>query len=174
MLSEFHAGIDAYLAKAPDKVKTRTLADLIAFNTATKAELEFFNQDVFEAAMKAPALTDKAYLDAKETARRLAGKEGIDKMLADNKVVALIAPTGGPAWTIDLITGDHFLGSSSALPAVAGYPYITVPMGAVRDVPLGLSFIGPAWSEATLIGLAYAFEQKTQARVTPEFRTTSP
>jgi amidase len=174
LLAEFHAGIDVYLAATPPAVKTRTLADLIAFNTATRAELEFFNQDIFEQAVKTPPLTDKAYLEAKATAHRLAGKDGIDKLLADNKVSALVAPSGGPAWTADLITGDHFLGSSSALPAVAGYPYITVPMGAVRDVPVGLSIIGPAWSEAMLIGFAYAFEQKTQARVTPEFHASAP
>lgn len=174
LLAEFKDGLNAYLATTPDKVKARTLDDLIAFNAATPAELEFFNQDIFEQAAKAPALTDKAYLDAKANAARLAGKEGIDKLLAENNVVALVAPTGGPAWTTDLITGDHFSGSASGLAAVAGYPHITVPMGTVRDVPVGLSFFGPAWSEATLLGLAYAYEQKSQARVTPEFRPHSP
>jgi amidase len=155
-------------------VKTRTLDDLIAFDTNTPAEMEFFNQDIFEQAAKAPAITDEAYLDAKATAARLAGKEGIDKLLADNNLVALVAPTGGPAWTTDLITGDHFLGSASSPAAVSGYPHITVPMGAVRDVPVGLSFFGPAWSEETLIGLAYAYEQISKARVTPAFRPHSP
>jgi len=174
LLAEFKAGLNAYLAATPEAVKSRTLDDLTAFNAATPAELEFFNQDLFEEAAKAPALTDKAYLDAKATAARLAGKEGIDKLLADNAVIALVAPTGGPAWTTDLVTGDHFLGSSSGLAAVAGYPHITVPMGDIRDLPVGLSFFGPAWSEATLIGLAYAFEQKTHARKTPEFLPHSP
>lgn len=174
LLAEFKAGLNAYLAATPEAVKSRTLDDLIAFNAATPAELEFFNQDLFEEAAKAPALTDKAYLEAKATAARLAGKEGIDKLLADNAVIALVAPTGGPAWTTDLVTGDHFLGSSSGLAAVAGYPHITVPMGDIRDLPVGLSFFGPAWSEATLIGLAYAFEQKTHARKTPEFLPHSP
>lgn len=174
LLAEFKAGIDAYLATTPEAVKTRSLADLVAFNANTPAELEFFNQDVFEDAAKAPALTDKAYLDAKATAARLAGKDGIDRMLADNKVVAIVAPTGGPAWTTDLVTGDHFLGSASAMAAVAGYPHITVPMGEVRDLPVGLSFFGPAWSEATLIGLAFAYEQRTKARQAPEFFARMP
>ena len=174
LLTEFKAGLNAYLASTPEAVKSRTLDDLIAFNKATPAEMEFFNQDLFEEAAKAPALTDKAYLDAKATAARLTGKEGIDKLLADNKVIAIVAPTGGPAWTTDLVTGDHFLGSSSSLAAVAGYPHITVPMGDIRDLPVGLSFFSAAWSEPTLIGLAYAFEQKTRARKTPEFLPHSP
>lgn len=174
LLAEFKDGLNSYLASTPEAVKTRTLDDLIAFDTNTPAEMEFFNQDIFEQAAKAPAITDKAYLDAKATAARLAGKEGIDKLLADNNVVALVAPTGGPAWTTDLITGDHFLGSASSPAAVSGYPHITVPMGAVRDVPVGLSFFGPAWSEETLIGLAYAYEQVSKARVTPAFRPHSP
>lgn len=175
LLAEFKAGLNAYLGSTPaDKVKTRTLDDLIAFNAATPAELEFFNQDLFEQAAKAPALSDKSYLEAKATAARLAGKEGIDRLLAEQSLVALVAPTGGPAWTTDLITGDRFLGSASGLAAVAGYPHITVPMGDVRDLPVGLSFFGPAWSESTLIGLAYAYEQRTKARKTPEFLPHSP
>jgi amidase len=174
LLAEFRAGLDAYLATTPEKVTTRTLADVIAFNARTQAELEFFNQDIFEESAKAPALTEKSYRDARETSLRLAGKEGIDKMLADNNVVAIVAPTGGPAWTTDLVTGDHFLGSASMLAAVSGYPHITVPMGQVRDLPVGLSFFGAAWSETILIGLAYAFEQRTDARLTPQFRGSSP
>ena len=174
LLAEFKAGLNDYLTATPPGVKTRTLDDLIAFNAATPAELEFFNQDLFEQAAKAPALTDKTYRDAKMTATRLSRKDGIDKLLADNRIIAIVAPTGGPAWTTDLITGDHFLGSSSGLAAVAGYPHITVPMGEVRDLPVGLSFFGPAWSEATLIGLAYAYEQRTHARKTPTFLRKTP
>ena len=175
LLAEFKDGLNAYLASTPaDKVKTRSLDDLIAFNAATPAELEFFNQDLLEEAAKAPALTEKSYIDAKATAARLAGKEGIDRLLAGQNIIAIVAPTGGPAWTTDLVTGDHFLGSASALAAVAGYPHITVPMGDVRDLPVGLSFFGPAWSESTLIGLAYAYEQRTKARKTPEFLPRSP
>jgi amidase len=174
LLAEFKAGLNDYLATSPATVKARTLDDLIAFNAATPAETEFFNQDLFEEAAKAPALTDKTYRDAKATAARLSRKEGIDRMLADNSVVAIVAPTGGPAWTTDLVTGDHFLGSASGLAAVAGYPHITVPMGTVRDLPVGLSFFGAAWSEETLIGLAFAYEQRAKARKTPEFLPHSP
>lgn len=174
LLSEFRAGLDAYLATAPEGVKARTLADLIAFNAATPAETEFFGQEIFEEAAKAPALTDKAYIDAKATAARLAGPNGIDRLLAANNVVALVAPTGGPAWPTDPVNGDHFLGSSSGLAAVSGYPSITVPMGEVRDLPLGISFFGAKWSEATLLGLGYAYEQKSQARTAPEFFRTLP
>ena len=174
LLAEFKAGLNDYLAATPPAVKSRSLDELIAFNAATPAELAFFNQDLFEQAAKAPALTDKAYLEAKAAAARLSRAEGIDRMLTDNRIIAIVAPTGGPAWTTDLITGDHFLGSSSGLAAVAGYPHITVPMGVVRDLPVGLSFFGPAWSEPTLIGLAYAYEQRTTARKTPAFLQHSP
>ncbi len=174
LLTEFKAGLNDYLAATPPAVTVRSLDQLIAFNAATPAELTFFNQDIFELAAKAPALTDKAYLEAKAKAARLSRAEGIDRMLAENGIVAIVAPTGGPAWTTDLITGDHFLGSSSGLAAVAGYPHITVPMGEIRDLPIGLSFFGPAWSESTLIGLAYAYEQRTHARKTPAFLPHSP
>jgi amidase len=174
LLAEFKSGLNDYLASTPVAVKTRTLDDLIAFNAATPAEMAFFNQDLFELAAKAPALTDKAYIDAKAKAAQLSRANGIDKLLTDNAVIAIVSPTGGPAWTTDLITGDHFLGSASGLAAVAGYPHITVPMGVVHDLPVGLSFFGPAWSEASLIGLAYAYEQRTHARKTPTFLPHSP
>lgn len=174
LLAEFKAGVNAYLATTPDAVKTRTLDDLMKFNSETPAELEFFDQSIFEQAAKAPALTDKAYLEAKATAARLASKEGIDKLVAENNVVAIVAPSGGPAWTTDLVTGDHFLGASYSMAAIAGYPSITVPMGNVRDLPVGLCFFGPKWSEASLIGLAYAYEQKTKALTAPKFLPRSP
>lgn len=174
LLAEFKAGLNAYLATTPDTVKARTLDDLIKFNTDNPAELEFFDQSIFEQASKAPALTDTAYLDAKATAARLATKDGIDKLVAENNIVAIVAPSGGPAWTTDLVTGDHFLGASYSMAAIAGYPSITVPMGNVRDLPLGLCFFGPKWSEAALIGLAYAYEQKSKALTTPKFLPHSP
>jgi amidase len=173
--SEFRAGIDAYLAStSPERVQVRSLADLIAFNKATPEEMRWFGQNTLEESAAAPALTDRAYLTAKAAARRLAGPEGIDRMLAEHRLDALVAPTGGPAWVSDLVTGDHFLGSSSSLAAISGYPNITVPMGAVDGLPLGVSFIGPAWSEARIIGLAYAYEQKAHARITPNFRAHAP
>lgn len=169
LLVELKAGLNAYLATTPQTVRTRTLKDVIAFNAATPAELALFGQDLFEQAEATKGLADPAYLKAAARAKRLAGKEGIDRLLKQHKLDALIAPTTGPAWTIDVITGDHFLGASSTLPAVAGYPNITVPMGEARGLPVGISFIGPAWSEAKLIALAYAFEQKTKTRKPPRY-----
>jgi amidase len=160
LVTEFKAGVNAYLAGANDAVKTRTLADLIAFNKANAArELRWFGQELFEEAEATKGLTDPVYLKAKADARRLAGPEGIDRVLKATGAVALIAPTGGPAWTIDLLNGDHFPGSASTLPAVAGYPHLSVPMGRVEGLPVGLSFIGPAWSEQTLLSLGYAFQE---------------
>jgi amidase len=172
LLTELKAGLNAYLATTPAAVKTRTLADVIAFNARTPAELALFGQDLFEAAEQTKGLDDAAYLEMAATAKRLAGPEGIDRLLREHGVDALVAPTVGPAWVTDIVTGDHFLGSSSTLPAVAGYPHVTVPMGDVLGLPVGLSFIGEAWSEAKLIALAYAFEQRTKARKPPNYRRT--
>lgn len=169
LLTELKAGLNAYLATTPPSVETRTLKDVIAFNAATAAELALFDQDLFEQAEKTKGLADPAYRKAAAAAKRLAGPEGIDRLLKQHKLDALVAPTGGPAWTIDVVTGDHFLGAASTLPAVAGYPHITVPMGEARGLPVGISFIGAAWSEAKLIALAYAFEQKTKARKAPRY-----
>jgi amidase len=146
-------------------VKTRTLADLIAFNTANAgAELGLFGQDNFQKAQATKGLDDPAYLEARETSLRLAGKEGIDKLLAEAGAVALVAPTAPPAWFIDPVNGDQAtFGGAGGLAAVSGYPHLTVPMGGVRGLPVGLSFIGPAWSEARLLALGYAFEQAAPA-----------
>lgn len=169
LLTELKAGLNAYLATTPKAVTTRTLEDVIAFNKRTPAETALFGQDLFEQAQKSKGLNDPAYRKALTAAKRLAGKEGIDRLLKQYKVDALVAPTGGPAWTIDVVTGDHFLGAASTLPAVAGYPHITVPMGEATGLPLGISFIGPAWSEAKLLALAYAYEQRTKARKPPRY-----
>lgn len=169
LLTELRHGMNAYLASTdPAEVPTRTLADLIAFNRATPAELEHFGQEFFELA-EATRMDDPAYLEARDTARRLAGPEGIDRLLAEHDVEILIAPTTGPAWEITLGDGDAYQGSASQLPAVAGYPHLTVPMGFVGDLPVGMSFIGPAWSDARVLSLGYAFEQRTQARRPPRF-----
>ena len=175
LLSEFKAQIDEYLASTPaDRVQVRSLTDLVKFNKETPEELKYFGQNTLEKALSAPPLTDKAYLSAKADAKRLAGPEGIDRMLKATKTDVLVAPTGGPAWLTDLVTGDHFQGSSSSLAAQAGYPHITVPMGDSMGLPLGVSFIGPAWSEARLIGLAYAYEQASRKRITPKFAARTP
>jgi amidase len=162
LLTEFKSGINAYLAStSPQHVHTRSLADLIAFDQAHAAqEMPYFGQELFENAEKAKGLDDRAYLKALADGRRIAGAEGIDKLLKDNDVVALIAPTAGPAWLIDPILKDFSLGGAAGqLAAVAGYPHLTVPMGKVSGLPVGLSFIGPAWSEPRLLSLGYAFER---------------
>jgi amidase len=167
LLIELKADLNKYLASTPQAVQTRTLAEVIAFNRSESRELEHFGQNLFERAEGTKGLSDPAYVKARRRVFQMAGPNGIDRLLREHKVVALIAPTTGPAWTIDLVNGDHYGGSSTTLPAVAGYPHLTVPMGEVRGLPLGLSFIGPAWSEALLISLGYAYEQATHARKPP-------
>ncbi len=168
---EFKAGVNAYLASTdPAKVKTRTLADLIAFNAATPREPALFGQEIFERSQAGPGLDDPAYVKAKVEALRLAGADGIDRLLAGAKVEILVAPSGAPAGIVDPVNGARSFGSPSSPPAVAGYPHLTVPMGAVQGLPVGLSFIGPAWSEARLLALGYAYEQASRARIAPSFK----
>ncbi len=164
--TEFKADLNAYLATTPPAVRTRTLADLIAFNEAHSArELALFGQEVFEEAQATRGLDDPAYRDARGLSRRLAGPEGIDAMLSAQRLSALVAPAAPPAWMTDTVNGDQPApGGIGGLPAVAGYPHLTVPMGAVRGLPVGLSFIGPAWSEAMLLGIGYAYEQAARAQ----------
>jgi amidase len=149
----------------------RTLAELIAYNNREKdRELPFFAQELFVKAQAKGPLSTPDYVEAHERAGRLAGPEGIDAALKRDHLDALIAPTMGPAWVTDWVNGDHFVGGgTSSAPAVAGYPHITVPMGLIRGLPVGLSFVGTAWSEPKLISFAYAFEQATHARRPPRF-----
>lgn len=173
LYTELKVDLNAYLASTdPAKVKTRTLADLIAFNAATPKEMEWFGQESFVKAEATKGYDDPEYIKALADGKRLAGPEGIDKILKDTGAIAIVAPTTGPAWTIDPLNGDHYGGSSTTLPAVAGYPHLTVPMGEVGGLPVGLSFIGPAWSEARLLGLGYAYEQATHRRTEPRFLKT--
>lgn len=168
LMTELKADLNTYLASTdPTQVRTRTLADVIAFNRAEPRELALFGQELFERAEITKGLEDPAYLVARETSRRLAGPEGLDKALRDNTVIALVAPTTGPAWTIDIVNGDHFVGSASMLPAVAGYPHLTVPMGLAAGLPVGLSFIGGQWDDARILSLGYAYEQASHALVDP-------
>jgi len=167
--TELKADMAGYLATTSDIVKVRTLSDLIAFDRATPRELALFGQETFEKAEKSKGLDDPDYLKALALARRLTREEGIDRMLADNRLDALIAETTGPAWRSDGVDADNSQGSASGTPAIAGYPHLTVPMGDVRGLPVGLSFIGPAWSEARLLGLGAAFERATHARRAPSF-----
>jgi amidase len=172
---EFKDGLNRYLGTRVGS-GPRTLAELIRFNEDHAAtEMPHFGQELFTQSNDRGDLTDPHYVEAHERARRLAGPEGIDALLAKDHLDVLVAPTMGPAWTTDLVNGDHFLGGGvSTLPAVAGYPHVTVPMGAVEGLPVGLSFVGAAWSEGKLIGYAYAFEQATHARRDPAFPATLP
>jgi amidase len=160
-----------YLATTPPTVKTRTLADVITFDTAqADRELGLFGQETFVKADATKGLDDPAYLAARATSLRIAGRDGIDAMLAANHLDALVSPTMPPAWKIDAANGDQIGGAGAgSLAAVAGYPHLTVPMGTVMGLPVGLSIIGPAWSEARLLGYGYAYEQLAKAKVTPHF-----
>lgn len=170
LMTEFKAGLNAYLAKAAPAVKVRTLEDLIAFNKATPAELRWFGQDLFDLAQSKGGLDDPKYTEALARAKRLAGPEGIDRLLRDNKVDLLIAPTTGVAWKSDLVNGDQYAGpSASQLPAVAGYPHLTVPMGAIEGLPLGISFIGTAWDDERVLRAGYAFERVAGPAQKPQF-----
>jgi amidase len=165
--------MEAYLARRGSGSKMKTLADLIAFNEREKAtEMPYFNQETFIKAQAKGSLKSKEYRDALAKCRRLSRKEGIDAALAKHKLHALIAPTDSPAWMTDFVNGDHFLGGSSTAAAVAGYPRDTVPAGFIFGLPVGISFFAGAWSEPTLIRLAYAYEQATLHRKKPEFLPT--
>jgi amidase len=136
--------------------------------------MPLFGQDLFETAQQTAGLNDPAYLKAKADAHRLAGPEGIDRMLSENHVSVLVAPTMGPAWLIDPVQKDSAaFGEAGGPPAIAGYPHLTTPMGQVRGLPVGLSFIGPAWSEASLLAYGYAFEQAARARKPPRYLPSS-
>jgi len=172
LLYEYKDGLNRYFAGLGTGAPVRTLADVIAFNDREAARsMPYFRQEIMHMAQAKGPLTEREYLEAKEKTR-LAGA-GIDSVMALHRLDALVAPTGGPAWTIDLVNGDHFLGASSAPAAVSGYPNVTVPMGRVFGLPVGVSFFGRAWSEPTLIRLAYAYEQATKHRVPPRFLPTA-
>jgi amidase len=174
LLYEFKADLNHYLAELGPTARIKTLADAIAFNEQHRDRvMPFFGQEIFVKAQAKGPLTDPAYKKALETCRRYSRKEGLDAVLAAHKLDALVASSGGPAWLIDLVNGDSGTGGSSSLAAVSGYASITVPAGWAFGLPLGLSFIGGAWSEPKLIKLAYAFEQATKARKPPKFLPTA-
>ena len=174
MLYEFKAGLNAYLARPGGPPRIKSLEDLIRFNEKyADREMPYFGQERFIQAQSKGPLTDKRYRGALARNHRLSRKEGIDQVMDEHRLGALLAPTGGPAWVTDLINGDSYGGGSSGGAAVSGYPNITVPAGFVHGLPVGISFFGRAWSEGKLIRLAYAFEQATKVRRPPRFRLTA-
>jgi amidase len=173
LLTELKADMAAYLASLPGTGMPRTLADLIAFNAANPAETRWFGQENFILADTKGGLDSPAYLAAKEKAARLAGPEGIDRLMKAHRVDILVGVTNGPAWKIDLVNGDNFTGpAASQLPAVAGYPHLTVPMGAVEGLPIGISFIGGKWADAEVLAVGHAYEQASKKRVVPGYRAS--
>jgi amidase len=173
LLYEFKAGVDAYLAGVAPTLPVHSLEELIAFNEANRErELAYFGQEILEESVAKGPLTERAYLDALALSRRLSREQGIDATMDEHRLDAVVGPTGGPAWTIDLVNSDHYSGGSSTPAAVAGYPSITVPAGLVRGLPVGISFFGRAWSEPVLLRIAFAFEQATNHRRRPGFLPT--
>ena len=173
LLYEFKDGLNAYLKKSGSP--HTSLEALISWNKANAATaMPFFAQEIFEQAQAKGPLSEPAYIKARDAARRLAGKDGLLAVLVKEKLDAVIAPSLSPAWPTDHVLGDHFVGAGYGMPAVAGTPSLTVPIGDSHGLPLGITFMGPAYSEGELIGFGYALEQATKARKAPEYKPTLP
>ena len=173
LLYEFKADLNTYLTSLGTKAPVKSLQEIIAFNDAHKdQEMPWFGQEIMIQAQAKGPLTEKKYIDELASNLKMSRTDGIDATMDKNKLDAIIAPTGGPAWPTDLINGDHFTGGSSTPAAVAGYPNINVPAGFSHQLPIGISFFGRPYSEATLIKIAYAYEQATKHRKPPQFVPT--
>ncbi len=174
LLYELKSDLNAYLARLGPNAPVKSLADVIAFNDAHEAqEMPYFGQDTFLKAEAKGRLTNQEYVDAVKDLLTIGRTDGIDKAMNANNLDALVAPTGGPAWVTDLINGDNASGQTSSAAAIARYPSVSVPAGTVFGLPVGISFFGRAWSEGTLIKLAFAFEQITKVRTAPKFLPTA-
>jgi amidase len=173
LLYEFKHDLNKYLSELGPDARFRSLKEIIEFNEKNRArEMPYFGQEFFLRAEAKGPLTSPEYLNALEKNRRLSRKQGIDAVIAKDRLDAIVAPTGGPSWTTDLVNGDHFTGGSSSPAAVAGYPAISVPAGFIHGLPVGISFFGAAYSEPTMIKLAFAYEQATKHRRAPGFSPT--
>ncbi|MEZ5104276.1 MAG: amidase [Draconibacterium sp.] len=172
LLYEFKADLNKYLHEHPS-APVKSMEEIIEFNkNNADKEMPWFAQEIFLQAQKKGDLTTEEYSTALKDSKKFAGEEGIDRVMEEHNLDAIIAQTNGPAWTIDWVNGDHFSGGSSSPAAISGYPNITVPMGFVHGLPIGISFFGKAWSEPKLLKIAYAFEQATRHRKAPDFRKT--
>jgi amidase len=170
MLFEYKAGLNAYFESLGEDAAIKNLDELIAFNEQDELELSFYNQEYLIQANAKSDLNSKEYLEALDKMHRLTREEGIDKVMDEHNLDAIIAPTGAPAWLTDHTNGDAYIMGSSSAAAISGYPNITVPMGNVDGLPVGMSIFGRAWSEPVLIEIAYAYEQGTQHRRVPSFK----
>ncbi len=170
LLYEFKSGMNQYLESLGPDAPVKSLAEIIEFNTANiEREMPYFGQDILIEAQQMGSLREQAYIDALENNRRYSRREGIDQVMAEHNLDAIISPTGDPAWVTDHANGDPRTGSSSRPAAVAGYPSVTVPMGFLGELPVGISFFGSPWTEALILGLAFAYEQATDHRRPPQF-----
>jgi len=169
LLYEFKDGMNKYFASLGDGAPVKNLKELIEFNKSDSVELKYFDQKILEMADKKGNLESAEYKKVLARMLKATREEGIDKVMNDNRLDAIIAPTGSPAWKTDLLLGDHFVGGSSSLAAISGYPAITVPMGFVADLPVGITFFGRAWTEPLLLEIAYSYEQGTKHRKAPKY-----
>jgi amidase len=170
LLYEFKAGVNGWLAAMGSAAPVSSLEEVIAWNEEHAAEaMRWFGQELLIQAQEKGGLDSEEYVEARDNARRRSREEGLDVVIREQTLDALIGPTGGPAWVTDLVNGDNFSVSSSSPAAISGYPNITVPAGRVHGLPVGISFFGAPWSEPTLLRIAYAFEQATNHRAQPEF-----
>jgi amidase len=172
LLYEFKDGLTKYFASLGNEAPVKSLKELIEFNKTDKIELRFFDQNILEQAEKKGDLSSPEYKQSLTNMLKATRENGIDKIMNSNNLDALIAPTGSAAWKTDLILGDHFVGGSSSLAAISGYPAITVPMGFIENLPVGITFFGRAWSEPVLIEIAYSYEQGTKHRKAPKYHIT--
>jgi len=172
MLYEFKDGLNKYFSGLGNDAPVKNISELIEFNKSDEIELKYFDQKILELADKKGDLSSPDYKKSLEKMLKATRESGIDSLMNSNDLDALIAPTGSPAWKIDLLLGDHFIGGSSSLAAISGYPAITVPMGFVESMPVGITFFGRAWSEPVLIEIAYSYEQVTKQRKVPKYLVT--